>query len=85
VIFDVDIEALKLCSQAINDIEIGSGGKWRGMTLIPWGPVYKVSAHMHVIFLGYSLCLGRQGIGIHGNRKNSFAKVCVCSSVFLNN
>ena len=28
--------------QAVNDIEIGDGGKWRGLTLLPWGLVYRV-------------------------------------------
>lgn len=28
--------------QSVNDVEIGSGGQWRGFTLIPYGYLYKV-------------------------------------------
>lgn len=28
--------------QAINDVELGVGGRWRGLTLVPWGLLYRV-------------------------------------------
>ena len=32
--------------QAINDAELGAAGQWRGLTLIPWGTVYRVLGNM---------------------------------------
>jgi hypothetical protein len=28
--------------QAVNEVEIGSGGQWRGLVLMPWGLLYRV-------------------------------------------
>lgn len=28
--------------QAINDVEIEAGGRWHGLTLVPWGSVYRI-------------------------------------------
>ena len=28
--------------QAVNDVELEEGGKWRGLTLLPWGLLYRV-------------------------------------------
>ena len=34
--------------QSINDAELGAAGQWRGLTLIPWGSVYRVYGPMQV-------------------------------------
>ena len=41
-------EGIYIDMQSINDAELGAAGQWRGLTLIPWGSVYRVYGPMQV-------------------------------------
>lgn len=38
--------------QAINDVEIGSGGAWRDFTLVPWGLVFRATRRLSLMDSG---------------------------------